>query len=185
MSVLNRIFVQAVLSCNILPITELSRACLGYIFHLLPSVLRAAPASMGMTSRGKIPLRPTATEPTRDRNQTWACSLAKNAATVWRPGRSSVRLGPGPAALAVAWAIDVCAIFWLLDAPLRVSISRVTGINRAARAQLGFQQLPPFIRPTVQKALATSNAATEEHILRQTGPWCTFSTFHFYVGNKH
>lgn len=69
-SVLNRIIVQAVLSCKILPITELSRACLGYIFHLLPSVLRAAPASMGMTSRGKIPLSPTATEPTRDRNQT-------------------------------------------------------------------------------------------------------------------
>lgn len=131
--------------------------------HLLPSVLRAAPASMGMTSRGNIPLRPTATEPTRERNQTWACSLPKKSATAWRPGRISVRPCPGPAAVAVAWAIAVCDILCLLDAPLEVSISRVTGINRAATAQLGLRKLPPFIRPTVRRALATSNAVREVH----------------------
>lgn len=124
-------------------------------YHFLPSVLRAAPASMGMTRRGKIPLRPTTTEPTRDKSQTWACSLAKKSATAWTPGRS-VRTGPGPAAVAVAWPIAVCVIFWLPDANLVVSISRVTVTKLAA--QLGFLQLPPFIRPTVQNALVTSNA---------------------------
>lgn len=127
--------------------------------QLLPSVFRAAPASMGMTRRGKIPLRPTATEATSECSHTWACSLAKKSATARKPGRSSVRLRPGPAAVAMAWAMVVCDIFWLLDAPLRVSTSRDTGINRAATAQQGFPQHEPFILPTVWKGLASSEAA--------------------------
>lgn len=87
--------------------------------------------------------------------------------TACSPGRSSARPGPGRAAATVARAMAACDIFWPLDTPLRVSVSKISRINRVVTAPLGFPQLPLFIRPTAPNVLVTSKAGRRQEKLQE------------------